>query len=133
MTAIAKQRLQALAEQLVAPVPDQGMFEDIPKLKKIAPDSTGPRVKDKVVIITGKGLNPLPPLPYSNESDKQERTHLLELEEHPLTSLPLTEQKQSISATTMTRISRLTSANSHLCIPPSKSTLENSMLQTRSL
>jgi len=58
MTAIAKQRLQALSEQLVAPVPDQGMFENIPKLKKIASDSTGPRVKDKVVIITGKRSAP---------------------------------------------------------------------------
>lgn len=56
MTAVAKQRLQALSEQLVAPVGDQGMFEDIPKLKKIAPDSNGPRVKDKVVIITGRAL-----------------------------------------------------------------------------
>ncbi|RFU31425.1 hypothetical protein B7463_g4922, partial [Scytalidium lignicola] len=53
MTAVAKKRLQALSEQLVAPIGDQGKFEDIPKLKKIAPDSTGPRVKDKVIIVTG--------------------------------------------------------------------------------
>jgi len=53
MTDVAKRRLQALSEQLVAPIPDQGMFENIPKLKKIAPDSVGPRVKDKVVIVTG--------------------------------------------------------------------------------
>ena len=54
MSAAAKRRLTALSEQLVAPIPDQGTFEDIPKLKKIAPDSNGPRVKGKVVIVTGR-------------------------------------------------------------------------------
>jgi len=53
MTAVAKRRLQALSEQLVAPIGDQGNFENIPKLKKIGPDSAGPRVKGKVVIVTG--------------------------------------------------------------------------------
>jgi NAD(P)-dependent dehydrogenase (short-subunit alcohol dehydrogenase family) len=53
MTSVAKRRLAALSEQLVAPIPDQGNFEGIPVLKKIAPDSTGPRVKGKVVIVTG--------------------------------------------------------------------------------
>lgn len=53
MTEVAKRRLQALSEQLVAPIPDQGMFEDIAKLKKIAPDSVGPRVKGRVIIVTG--------------------------------------------------------------------------------
>jgi len=42
-----------LSEHLVAPVADQGKFEDIPILKKIAPDSTGPRVQGKVIIVTG--------------------------------------------------------------------------------
>lgn len=54
MTASAKRRLVALSEQLVAPLGDQGKFEDIPILKKIAGDSTGPRVKGKVVIVTGR-------------------------------------------------------------------------------
>ena len=53
MSAVTKRRLQALSEQLVAPVGDQGKFEDIPVLKKIAPDSTKPRVEGKVVIVTG--------------------------------------------------------------------------------
>jgi len=53
MSAIAKRRLAALSEQLVAPVGDQGTFENIPVLKKIASDSNGPRVKGKVVIVTG--------------------------------------------------------------------------------
>lgn len=53
MTSAARRRLAALSEQLVNPIGDQGTFEDIPILKKIAPDSTGPRAKDKVVIITG--------------------------------------------------------------------------------
>ncbi|CAL3969398.1 hypothetical protein PZA11_006045 [Diplocarpon coronariae] len=51
--ATAKRRLAALSEQLVNPVGDQGKFEDIPVLKKIAPDSTAPRVQGKVVIVTG--------------------------------------------------------------------------------
>jgi hypothetical protein len=64
MTAVAKRRLAALSEQLVAPIPDQGKFENIPVLKKIAPDSNGPRVKGKVVIVTGQW----PPLTPSNSS-----------------------------------------------------------------
>jgi hypothetical protein len=54
MTSSAKRRLAALSEQLVAPIGEQGKFEDIPILKKIAPDSNGPRVKGKVVIVTGQ-------------------------------------------------------------------------------
>ncbi|PQE33173.1 3-oxoacyl-(acyl-carrier-) reductase protein [Rutstroemia sp. NJR-2017a WRK4] len=53
MSGSAKRRLAALSEQLVNPVGDQGTFEDIPKLKKIAADPTEPRVKGKVVIVTG--------------------------------------------------------------------------------
>ncbi|KUJ23039.1 NAD(P)-binding protein [Mollisia scopiformis] len=53
MTSSAKRRLAALSEQLVNPIADQGKFEDIPVLKRIAPASNGPRVKDKVVIVTG--------------------------------------------------------------------------------
>ncbi|KAF7890811.1 uncharacterized protein EAF01_010620 [Botrytis porri] len=53
MSASAKRRLAALSQQLVKPIEDQGNFENIPILKKIAPDSTGPRVKGKVVIVTG--------------------------------------------------------------------------------
>ena len=58
MTAVAKRRLAALSEQLVAPIGDQGNFENIPILKKIAPDSNGPRAKGKVVIVTGQGCTP---------------------------------------------------------------------------
>jgi hypothetical protein len=54
MTSVARQRLQALSEQLAAPIGDQGNFENIPRLKKIAQDSIGPRVKGKVVIVTGQ-------------------------------------------------------------------------------
>ncbi|KFY39761.1 hypothetical protein V495_05748 [Pseudogymnoascus sp. VKM F-4514 (FW-929)] len=50
---VAKRRLSALSEQLVSPIPDQGSFEDIPKLKKVAGPSAGPRATGKVVIITG--------------------------------------------------------------------------------
>lgn len=53
MTAVAKRRLAALSEQLVSPIPDQGKFEDIPILKKVAPSSVGPRIQGKVVIVTG--------------------------------------------------------------------------------
>ncbi|CAI7677482.1 unnamed protein product [Penicillium discolor] len=53
MSAAAKQRLQALSKQLVEGIPSEGTFEDIPKIRHVAPDSAGPRVKDKVVIVTG--------------------------------------------------------------------------------
>jgi len=53
MTAAPKARLQALSEQLVKPREHPGTFEDIPRIPTIAGDSLGPRVKDKVVIITG--------------------------------------------------------------------------------
>ncbi|KAJ5469151.1 hypothetical protein N7475_006903 [Penicillium sp. IBT 31633x] len=53
MSAAAKQRLQALSKQLVEGIPSEGTFEDIPKIRHVASNSAGPRVKDKVVIVTG--------------------------------------------------------------------------------
>ncbi|KAJ5800507.1 uncharacterized protein N7518_002575 [Penicillium psychrosexuale] len=53
MSDTAKQRLQALSKQLVEGIPSEGTFEDIPKIRHVASDSAGPRVKDKVVIVTG--------------------------------------------------------------------------------
>ncbi|KAL8876374.1 MAG: hypothetical protein Q9192_008875 [Flavoplaca navasiana] len=53
MSSAPKRRLQALSEQLSVPPADPGTFENIPKLRHIASDSTEQRVKDKVVIITG--------------------------------------------------------------------------------
>lgn len=53
MASAPKQRLQQLSEQLQVPPADTAKFEDIPKIRRIAPDSTGQRVKGKVVIITG--------------------------------------------------------------------------------
>ncbi|KAF1817355.1 NAD(P)-binding protein [Eremomyces bilateralis CBS 781.70] len=44
---------QAVSEQLANGPQDPGMFEDIQKIRRIAGDSAGPRVKDKVVIVTG--------------------------------------------------------------------------------
>lgn len=42
MSAAAKQRLQALSKQLVDGIPDEGTFEGIPRIRHVAPDSTGP-------------------------------------------------------------------------------------------
>ena len=76
MTSSAKRRLQAVSKQLVEGIPDAGTFENIPRIREVAQDSTGPyvydlsvlewvgqklitpfvgtsRVKDKVVIVTG--------------------------------------------------------------------------------
>ncbi|EAS34889.3 3-oxoacyl-(acyl-carrier-protein) reductase [Coccidioides immitis RS] len=53
MTAVAKRRLQALSQQLVEGIPDAGTFENIPRIREVAPDSVGPRCKGKVVIVTG--------------------------------------------------------------------------------
>ncbi|PYH99404.1 dehydrogenase with different specificitie [Aspergillus ellipticus CBS 707.79] len=52
-TLTAKRRLQAVSQQLVEGIPDAGKFEDIPKIRHVAQDSVGPRVKDKVAIVTG--------------------------------------------------------------------------------
>ncbi|KAI9035805.1 SDR family NAD(P)-dependent oxidoreductase [Aspergillus affinis] len=53
MSGAAKQRLQALSQQLVEGIPDAGSFEGVPKIRQVAGDSTGPRVKGKVAIVTG--------------------------------------------------------------------------------
>jgi hypothetical protein len=52
--ALAKQRLQALSQQLVEGIPDEGTFEGLPRIRHVAGDSAGQRVKGKVVIVTGK-------------------------------------------------------------------------------
>ena len=44
MTSVPKRRLQALSEQLVVPPADPGTFENIPRIRRIAPDSAGPYV-----------------------------------------------------------------------------------------
>lgn len=38
----AKQRLQALSQQLTEGIPDAGTFEGIPRIRQVAPDSVGP-------------------------------------------------------------------------------------------
>ncbi|KAK4618039.1 3-oxoacyl-[acyl-carrier-protein] reductase FabG [Fulvia fulva] len=53
MTSAAKKRVQALSEQLINRPRSTGTFEDIPTIPTIAGDSKGPRVKGKVIIITG--------------------------------------------------------------------------------
>ncbi|KAI5283184.1 hypothetical protein KEM52_003469 [Ascosphaera acerosa] len=49
----AARRLDALSQQLAEGIPDAGTFEDMPRIRHVAPDSVGPRVRDKVVIVTG--------------------------------------------------------------------------------
>jgi microcompartment protein CcmK/EutM len=56
MSAAAKQRLQALSQQLAEGIPTEGSFEDIPRIRHVAVDSVGPRVKGKVIIVTGTML-----------------------------------------------------------------------------
>jgi len=56
MTDAARQRLAALSKQLVEGIPDEGTFEDIPKIRHVAEHSPGQRVKGKVVVVTGKEL-----------------------------------------------------------------------------
>jgi hypothetical protein len=56
MSAAAKQRLQALSQQLAEGIPTEGSFEDIPRIRHVAGDSVGPRVKGKVIIVTGTML-----------------------------------------------------------------------------
>lgn len=54
MTSVPKRRLDALSKQLVEGIPDAGNFENIPRIRQVADESAGPRVKGKVVIVTGK-------------------------------------------------------------------------------
>ena len=54
MSGLAKQRLQALSQQLVEGIPDEGTFEGLPRIRHVAGDSAGQRVKGKVVVVTGK-------------------------------------------------------------------------------
>jgi len=53
MTSLPKRKQQTLSKVLVEGFPDAGKFEDIPRVRKVAPDSTEPRMKDKVIIVTG--------------------------------------------------------------------------------
>ena len=53
MTSAAKRRLDALSQQLVEGIPSNGDFESIPRIRSVAGDSAGPRVKGKVAIVTG--------------------------------------------------------------------------------
>jgi hypothetical protein len=42
MTSAKKRESRGLSKELNEPIPDPGMFEDIPKIKKIAGPSNGP-------------------------------------------------------------------------------------------
>lgn len=54
MAEAAKQRLHAIGKQLAPGTVDDGTFEGIPPINQVSQPSTAPRVKGKVVIITGK-------------------------------------------------------------------------------
>ncbi|RMZ90378.1 hypothetical protein DV736_g2414, partial [Chaetothyriales sp. CBS 134916] len=53
MTSVPKRRLDALSEQLALGIASEGTYEDIPRIRHVAPPSTGPRIQGKVVIVTG--------------------------------------------------------------------------------
>lgn len=53
MTSAARRRLQALSKQLKEGIPDEGTFENIPKIRHVVEGSTEQRVKGKVVVVTG--------------------------------------------------------------------------------
>jgi hypothetical protein len=65
MSAKARVRLEGLSKQLKEGIPDEGTFENIPRIRRVAGDSAGPRVKDKVVIITGLSLIHIPSAHHS--------------------------------------------------------------------
>ncbi|KAF2267119.1 NAD(P)-binding protein [Lojkania enalia] len=48
-----KLKQQPLSKELSEEIPDPGTFENIPKIRTVAGDSVGQRVKGKVVIVTG--------------------------------------------------------------------------------
>jgi NAD(P)-dependent dehydrogenase (short-subunit alcohol dehydrogenase family) len=53
MTAAPKRTLPSLSKELSEGFPDAGIFEGIPRIRKIAGPSNGLRMKGKVVIVTG--------------------------------------------------------------------------------
>ncbi|MCJ1404448.1 hypothetical protein MMC11_007673 [Xylographa trunciseda] len=53
MAETPKRRLQQLTQQLTVPAADPSSIESIPTIRQVAGPSTGQRLKDKVVIITG--------------------------------------------------------------------------------
>ena len=53
MTSEPKRRLSALSAQLANGIPSEGTFENIPRIRHVAPPSIGKRVVGKVVIVTG--------------------------------------------------------------------------------
>ncbi|KAL8861760.1 MAG: hypothetical protein Q9178_001961 [Gyalolechia marmorata] len=46
-------RMQAFSEQLSVVPANPGTFENVPKIRHVAPDSSGRRVEEKVIILTG--------------------------------------------------------------------------------
>ena len=57
MTSVPRRRLAGLSKQLVEGIPSEGTFEDLPKIRHVADSSVGPRVKGKVVVVTGTMLS----------------------------------------------------------------------------
>ncbi|KAL8718206.1 MAG: hypothetical protein Q9225_004633 [Loekoesia sp. 1 TL-2023] len=53
MTSSPKHRLEALSKQLSSSPSDPSTSNNLPEIRQIAPDSTGQRVKGKVIIVTG--------------------------------------------------------------------------------
>ncbi|KAJ9613166.1 hypothetical protein H2200_003107 [Cladophialophora chaetospira] len=53
MTAVPKRRLAALSKQLAEGIPSEGTFEELPRIRHVADNSAGQRIKGKVVIVTG--------------------------------------------------------------------------------
>ena len=128
MTAAAKARLQALSKQLVDGIPSEGTFEDIPRIRHIAEDSAGQRVKGKVVIVTGSRQRAeqysssilLQLLMYYS---LQARILLWASAELLLTNLLIMAPVPSISVTLLQTISRPTKESSNPYIPTLTSTL----------
>ena len=54
MSGVPKRRLAALSKQLTEGIPQEGTFEDIPRIRHVADSSTGQRIKGKVAIVTGR-------------------------------------------------------------------------------
>lgn len=124
MSSVAKQRLQALSQQLAEGIPSEGTFEDIPRIRHVAGDSTGLRVKGRVAIVTGTP---------SRHDDSRKLTYLqgpivpsaLVGQQH--TNSPTTVLGLSTSATMLPAISKLINVSYNSSAPTSRSTYGNSM------
>ncbi|MCJ1463429.1 hypothetical protein MMC07_002036 [Pseudocyphellaria aurata] len=115
---------------------DTATFEGIPKIRQIAPDSSGRRVEGKVVVITGGVFSHVLPTPHRADTDLiiadvQEPIRSLELDVPARINSPIMALKPFICVITATTILQLTGENCNHSTLASMFTADNSTPPTK--